>query len=179
MQEQFVAGEMAASTSSISLVNVVRYYEPTRFSHQRNALDWLQHQTASATLTTFVQHWNNPFAERLPMLTEGNRNPAVAQLQVALNRWNIPVSVDGEFGRLTKAAVIRFQQQRNLKADGIVGNKTWSELFKSARPLRLAELFDLKDDMLAQHTAALNWLQSQLSRPLLSEFGKRWRNQGQ
>ncbi len=179
MQEQFVADEMAAATSPISLVNVVRHYEPTRYSHQRNSLDWLQHQTESATLTAFVQRWNNPLGTNLPMLTEGDRGQAVTELQIALNRWNIPLVVDGDFGRFTKAAVIRFQQQRNLKADGIVGNKTWNELFKSAGTLRLAELLDLKDDMLTQHTAALQWLQSQLSRALLTEFGKRWRNQVQ
>jgi len=179
MQEQFVADEMAAATTSISLVNVVRYYEPTRYLHQRNSLDWLQHQTASATLTAFAQRWNNPFGASLPMLTEGDRGQAVTELQTALNRWNIPLRVDGEFGRFTKAAVIRFQQQRNLKVDGTVGNRTWNELFKVAGTLRLAELLDLKDDMLTQHTAALQWLQSQLSQPLLTEFGKRWRNQVQ
>ncbi|MEP0955066.1 peptidoglycan-binding domain-containing protein [Microcoleus sp. FACHB-1515] len=177
MQEQFMTDEMTTAASTISLVNVVRFYEPTRYLHQRNALDWLQHRSPEAPLVGFVQRWNNPFGERLPMLIEGDRNQAVAELQMALNRWGIRVVVDGDFGRFTKAAVIRFQQQRNLRADGIVGNKTWGELFKSAGTIRFAELFNQQDELTAQKTAALQWLQSQLSRSLLTEFAQRWRNQ--
>ncbi len=180
MQDQFTTGATATSASTISLVDVGRFYDPTRFSHQRNSLDWLQHQTASATLSTFVQRWNNPFSEAVPTLTEGNRGQAVRELQTALNRWNIPLAVDGDFGRFTKAAVIRFQQQRQLKADGIVGNRTWGELFKSAGTIRLSELLNLKNTQLtARQSIALEGLQSQLSGAVLTEFAKRWRNQVQ
>lgn len=112
MQEQFMTDEMMATASTataptISLVNVVRFYEPTRYPHQRNALDWLQHRSPEAPLVGFVQRWNNPFGERLPMLIEGDRSEAVAELQKALNRWGIRVVVDGDFGRFTKAACDR------------------------------------------------------------------------
>ena len=36
--------------------------------------------------------------------------------------------VDGKVGALTKAAVVEFQKAHSLKADGIVGQKTWNEL---------------------------------------------------
>ena len=103
------------------------------------------------------------------MLIEGDRGQAVTELQTALNRWNIPVRVDGEFGRFTKAAVVRFQQQRKLKADGIVGNQTWVELFKSAGTIRLSELLNTKQELTPRKTIALQWLQSQLSRPFLTK----------
>lgn len=179
MQEQFATNTTAATASTISLVDVARFYDPTRFSYQRNSLDWLQHQTSEPTLSNFVQRWNNPFTEDLPMLVEGDRGQAVIELQTALNRWNIPLSVDGEFGRFTKAAVVRFQQQRQLKADGIVGNQTWNELFKSAGTIRLSELLNTKKEPTPRKSIALQWLQSQLSRAVLTEFAKRWRNQVQ
>ncbi len=40
-------------------------------------------------------------------------------------------AVDGKLGSGTKAAIVKFQKDRGLKADGIVGERTWSEL-KSA-----------------------------------------------
>ncbi len=36
--------------------------------------------------------------------------------------------VDGKIGAATKAAIIEFQKSHGLKADGILGKKTWEEL---------------------------------------------------
>jgi peptidoglycan hydrolase-like protein with peptidoglycan-binding domain len=36
--------------------------------------------------------------------------------------------IDGKVGPRTKNAVVEFQRQHNLKADGVVGQKTWNEL---------------------------------------------------
>jgi peptidoglycan hydrolase-like protein with peptidoglycan-binding domain len=36
--------------------------------------------------------------------------------------------VDGKIGAMTKAAVVEFQKAHSLKADGVVGQKTWNEL---------------------------------------------------
>ena len=41
---------------------------------------------------------------------------------------------DGVFGKMTDAAVRRFQQGNNLTVDGIVGSKTWEILFALASP---------------------------------------------
>jgi murein L,D-transpeptidase YcbB/YkuD len=39
-----------------------------------------------------------------------------------------PGPVDGEWGKKTRGAIQKFQRRKNLKADGIVGEKTWSLL---------------------------------------------------
>ncbi len=41
-------------------------------------------------------------------------------------------TVDGKLGNGTKSAIIKFQKANGLKADGIVGEKTWSELKAAA-----------------------------------------------
>ena len=54
---------------------------------------------------------------------KGSKGDAVEALQKALN-----ISVDGDFGPKTDAAVREFQKAHNLVADGIVGAKTWAAL---------------------------------------------------
>lgn len=39
-----------------------------------------------------------------------------------------PGPIDGRIGKKTKAAIKEFQRRNNLKADGIVGERTWSLL---------------------------------------------------
>lgn len=54
---------------------------------------------------------------------------SVSDVQRALARAGFdPGPVDGRMGKKTKAAVKQFQRRNNLKADGIVGEKTWSLL---------------------------------------------------
>ena len=56
-------------------------------------------------------------------IKKGSKGDAVKTLQQALN-----ISVDGDFGPKTDAAVREFQKSHNLVADGIVGAKTWAAL---------------------------------------------------
>lgn len=52
-----------------------------------------------------------------------------ADVQKALARAGLdPGPVDGRIGRKTKAAIKEFQRKQGLKADGVVGEKTWSLL---------------------------------------------------
>jgi len=50
-----------------------------------------------------------------------------------VRRWQriVGVGVDGWFGSLTEIATIRWQADHGLKADGIVGRKTWTEALKN------------------------------------------------
>ena len=49
---------------------------------------------------------------------------------VKIAQRKLGVYVDGKFGNNTKNAVIAFQDNKNLVADGIVGRLTWTELMK-------------------------------------------------
>lgn len=63
-------------------------------------------------------------------LKRGSKGSAVTALQRQL-RFTFgykSVSVDGSFGASTQSAVKSFQQRKQLKADGIVGQATWQAL---------------------------------------------------
>jgi len=66
------------------------------------------------------------------VLRRGMQGPSIRQVQERLNALGaVPqLANDGVFGPLTEAAVARFQGQRGLNADGIVGVVTRNELFR-------------------------------------------------
>ena len=73
-----------------------------------------------------------PTSGARPVLRRGAQGEAVETLQKLLNASRIVIGVDGDFGWLTEAAVIRFQKSRMLVADGVVGRRTWAALEKQA-----------------------------------------------
>lgn len=67
----------------------------------------------------------------VPELSKGDKGEAVKSLQRLLNGVGCSVGlfgVDGDFGTATEKAVIKFQAEHGLEADGICGSKTWSKL---------------------------------------------------
>ncbi|MGF1537827.1 MAG: peptidoglycan-binding protein, partial [Elainellaceae cyanobacterium] len=74
------------------------------------------------------------------LLQTGSQGPRVIQLQerlTTLGYYDGPIS--GFFGELTEAAVIQFQRDRGLTADGIVGDTTESALNELAQSPAAAE----------------------------------------
>lgn len=70
-----------------------------------------------------------PPSNGYPTLRKGSKGGYVKELQTILNyNYGAHLVVDGIFGALTQITVISFQKMRGLKADGIVGPKTWAEL---------------------------------------------------
>lgn len=65
---------------------------------------------------------------RQQVLRQGSNGGAVKILQVGLNGIGYPLVGDGIFGSATDRAVRKFQSDRGLVADGIVGPKTWDSL---------------------------------------------------
>jgi len=61
-----------------------------------------------------------------PVLKKGSTDPAVKDLQSALKALGQdPGPIDGIFGGKTESAVRKFQQQRGIAVDGVVGRVSW------------------------------------------------------
>lgn len=61
-------------------------------------------------------------------LERGSSGEEVKKLQRRLNELGYDLSVDGDFGENTEAAVEDFQEKNDLSVDGVVGPKTWAKL---------------------------------------------------
>lgn len=61
-------------------------------------------------------------------LRMGDKGLDVRNLQQTLNDKGYNLTVDGDFGALTQAAVKNFQRANGLTDDGVVGPKTWEKL---------------------------------------------------
>ena len=75
-----------------------------------------------------------PYAEPKTLIRYGSRGVGVRWVQWNLNHVaGEKLTVDGIFGVLTKAAVLRFQKNKKLAQDGIVGPKTRGALKKAVK----------------------------------------------
>jgi hypothetical protein len=55
------------------------------------------------------------------------------QKQLSENGYNVG-PIDGVFGSKTEAAVLKYQEDKGLNADGVVGDQTWNSLFQESIP---------------------------------------------
>jgi hypothetical protein len=69
-----------------------------------------------------------PIVVSNPLLREGASGPDVERLQKLLNAKGATLVVDGDFGNATKMAVRKFQNDKGLVEDGVVGQQTWAVL---------------------------------------------------
>lgn len=63
-----------------------------------------------------------------PQISQGAKEHPVPTLQHLLRARGKTVTVDGDFGPKTDAAVRAFQHDKGLVVDGIVGPMTWQAL---------------------------------------------------
>ena len=63
----------------------------------------------------------------------GERSNAVAAVQQRLAANDRCLTVDGEFGPRTRAALMAFQCDHGLTPDGVVGKGTWGKLVTHGR----------------------------------------------
>jgi peptidoglycan hydrolase-like protein with peptidoglycan-binding domain len=71
------------------------------------------------------------------LLRRGSNGNSVTTLQTLLNYRGAGLSVDGDFGPITEAGVIEFQNSVRLDADGIVGTLTWNSLRSASAIARI------------------------------------------
>ena len=72
------------------------------------------------------------------MVKLGSKGADVARMQTLLNSLLQPpprLQVDGDFGKRSHDALVRFQASRGLKADGVVGPRTWEALGQLSQPV--------------------------------------------
>jgi murein L,D-transpeptidase YcbB/YkuD len=79
-------------------------------------------EQSNSNIIAISQSFTN---QRLPNLGFNSSGVAVRVLQRLLLANGYAVKVDGSFGALTESAVKAFQEQQDLRADGIVGTQTW------------------------------------------------------
>lgn len=74
----------------------------------------------------------NPVVARRAVISKGDQGEDVKEAQTKLIAWNkyaLPkYKADGDFGVETVAWVRMFQDANKLKADGVIGSKTWAAL---------------------------------------------------
>ena len=90
-----------------------------------------------ATTKPAVSKRDETEARRLVILKEGDDGASVVALQRLLNARLDPspqLSVDGDFGAATRAALLRFQQSKGLKATGTTDSSTWEALGPDPAP---------------------------------------------
>ena len=72
-------------------------------------------------------------SSRRVTIRRGDKNDAVRECQRILSKLGYDLGrcgIDGDFGKCTEAAVRKYQKERGLTVDGIVGPKTWAALMK-------------------------------------------------
>lgn len=68
-------------------------------------------------------------------LRRGSKGTAVVECQTMLDKLGYDLGqlgIDGDYGRMTQAAVMNFQSDHGLGRDGICGPKTWEALIAAA-----------------------------------------------
>lgn len=71
----------------------------------------------------------------------GDRGSQISAIQQALVKQGSAITVDGDYGAGTQAAVRAFQASHGLEADGIVGEQTYAALMGDAMPENLSSQY--------------------------------------
>ena len=83
----------------------------------------------SDVVTVEPAHWKPQYSHL--RFRQGDVGNGTREIQTGLNKLGYALTVDGEFGSLTDAAVHKFQSEHGLETDGIVGPITWATLIKT------------------------------------------------
>lgn len=99
-------------------------------------------QVTALSARNWLKHGKLPWVEysdkgvkdvvqvELSVLRKGKKGEEVKTLQRLLNAFGANLSVDGDFGSKTYAALQSYQKKNSLEVDGICGEKSWNSLLK-------------------------------------------------
>jgi Putative peptidoglycan binding domain len=79
--------------------------------------------------------WTKKAIMALAQIRKGAKGGTVRTAQGLLDARGVQVTVDGDFGPKTDAAVRKFQRARKIADDGIIGKTTWHHLMDQQRLL--------------------------------------------
>jgi peptidoglycan hydrolase-like protein with peptidoglycan-binding domain len=103
----------------------------------------LEVKTSEATVSTATQTVMPSETKLEPLPPSGPYKPTSNEIQTALkNAGFYTGTVDGKTGPKTKQSIEDFQKANNLKADGVVGAKTWALLSSHLSATAVAETID-------------------------------------
>ena len=94
-----------------------------------SARNWLKHGKLP-WVEYLVKEVRNVVQIELSVLQKGSKGEQVKTLQRLLNAFGAKLTVDGDFGSKTYAALRDYQQSNKLVVDGICGEKSWESLLK-------------------------------------------------
>ncbi len=121
-----VSAKRVAQYAEAIGVKGIGWYETQRFTHiDTRTSKYYWKDKSGNSRNTFS---DCPYAEPSSNLTVNSSGNGVKWLQWHLNNLGGKLAVDGTFGAKTKAAVIAYQKEHNLAADGIVGGATRKSL---------------------------------------------------
>lgn len=83
----------------------------------------------SGQLPAKLKNLMNIAPEHQFILREGSKRIEVELLQWTLNEYGLQTTADGVFGPKTKQNVRKYQADKGLKVDGVVGTNTWAALY--------------------------------------------------
>lgn len=109
------------------------YYEAIRFTNPKHTGlkrgDILVKEGSHTAMVLDDYVPISSITDKKPTIKLGDKNDwvTIAQGRLVVNGYKI--EVDGYFGQKTRQAVIQYQKDNGLVADGIIGSKTWAKLY--------------------------------------------------
>ncbi|MEH1777877.1 MAG: peptidoglycan-binding protein [Nostoc sp.] len=159
-------GPVSGKFASLTQNAVIKFQQANRItadgvvgiSTQRTLQRACQSRTSNSTLLRRSPIQASPVGQ-YPTLSQGKTGAAVTRLQQRLRQLGyFNANPTGNFGRITKDAVIAFQRNYRISASGIVNRQTWNALAGSSPTLAKSSLSTQQVRELQVHLRQLGYL---------------------
>ncbi len=121
-----------ATTAATSATTTTTPAVPTKAAAAKPAKPAIKKLSTAGRQCTVLEEPLRQFpGHNLSMANRGQHLTEVREMQSMVNGagdGTTCIPEDGDFGPVTKQAVVRFQTQQGLVVDGLVGEQTWTQL---------------------------------------------------